>query len=182
MVTEMKRVMTERKVEYAWTRVHSLPRRASSSGDEARPHQVTTYSTFMSCLKVLYVFIDNWVGSLKRVGPMKRAGTLLLVDRGWWDMAVDQRRYRLKNSAWLVRLLGRFAPRPDLVVILQAPPATILQRKAELDAGELQRQMEVWRNVLPSRVPRELLDVDRPFGQVAGDLRLLLEKVLEQER
>lgn len=109
---------------------------------------------------------------------MKREGVLLLIDRGWWDMAVDQRRYRLKRSASLVRVLGRFAPRPDLVVLLQAPPQSILKRKAELDAHELQRQMEVWREVLPSSVRREVLDVDRPFREVAEDLHHLLSEVL----
>lgn len=149
------------------------------SGDAARPHAVTTYSTLLSWLKVVYVFADNWIGWLRRVRPMRRAGVLLLVDRGWWDMAVDERRYRLKHSAWLVRALGHFVPRPDLVVILQAPPESILQRKAELEGHELQRQMDTWLEVLPGGVRRQVLDVDRPFEDVAGSLRGLLDQVLK---
>ena len=178
----MKARIRDRRVEYAWTRVQSLPRRPPGAGDMARPHHVSAYSAPASWLKVLYVFVDNWIGWIRRVVPMKNEGTLLLIDRGWWDMAVDQRRYKLQRSAWLVRFLGRFAPRPDVVIILQAPTAVILERKAELGADELQRQMDLWRQVLPRRVQQETLDVARSFAAVADELERLLRELLEQER
>lgn len=182
LVTAMKRSISDRPVEYAWTRVGSLPRRAAGSGDEARPHDVHLYPTAASWLKVLYVFFDNWVGWFRHVRPMKRAGTLLLIDRGWWDMAVDQRRYKLRRSAWLVRVLGRIVPRPDVVVILHASPETILQRKAELDVGEIRRQLQAWRSVLPPGIPREVLDVDGPLDRSAAELYEVVMEVLRYRR
>ena len=90
-----------------------------------------------------------------------------MIDRGWWDMAVDPRRYRLRVPGRAVEMLGRFIPAPDLVVVLHAPTDVILARKADLPAAEIERQIERWRHVLPTRVPSTWVDAARPLEEVA---------------
>ena len=61
-------------------------------------------------------------------------------------------------------------PRPDLVLVLQAPPEVITARKAQLPEPELVRQMAAWHQILPSTQRRLYLDT-------SASIRELLEQV-----
>jgi hypothetical protein len=79
---------------------------------------------------------------------------LIVGERGWWDLAVDPRRCRLRVSTALVRALGRLLPRADFVLVLEASAETIVARKSELAPAELTRQVQARRDVLPKNVRR----------------------------
>jgi hypothetical protein len=53
-------------------------------------------------------------------------------------------------------LWARLLPKPDLCICLHAPPGSILGRKAELPAGEIERQLRAIRE-LATREPRAML-------------------------
>ena len=73
------------------------------------------------------------------------------MERGWLDIAVDPRRYHLTVPPKLVELLDRSLPSPDLVIVLEADPQILNDRKAELPLGELSRQIGRWRQISFSR-------------------------------
>ncbi len=56
----------------------------------------------------------------------------MLNDRHFLDILVDQRRYRYGGPLWLLRLIRRLIPKPDLVNLLDAPPKVLQARKQEL--------------------------------------------------
>lgn len=93
-----------------------------------------------------------------------------MIDRGWWDMAVDPKRYRLKIPPRAIEILGRAIPAPELLVVLHAPPEVILERKGDLSAEEIERQLDRWRQVLPKRVPVVWVDAARPLDEVSGSV------------
>lgn len=117
-------------------------------------------------LKSLYLWLDFVLGWAVRVRPLVRRGGWVVFERGWWDHAVDPRRYRLRPPATLVRVLGRLLPRNDLVLVLHAPPEVIRSRRPELTTEELERQMAAWREVLPSRQARVFLDTSMPLETI----------------
>ncbi len=43
--------------------------------------------------------------------PAKKRDELVIFDRSFDDLLVDERRYRLQGTAWLVRILRRLLPR-----------------------------------------------------------------------
>ena len=94
----------------------------------------------MGALKLLYYFADYWLGWLLRVWPAKVRSSLVVFDRHFEDILIDPRRYRFARAGVFARLLGRFVPRPDLTVVLDAPPEVLLARKTELPPEELARQ------------------------------------------
>lgn len=119
------------------------------------------YPWGVSSWKALYLFIDFLLGWRMRVGPFVRNGGWVVFERGWWDHAVDPRRYRLRSGRPFV-VLGRLIPRADLILILEADPATIHARKPQLTTEELARQMAVWHRILPRSQRRVFLDAALP--------------------
>ncbi|MGH3609356.1 MAG: hypothetical protein ACRDRD_14875, partial [Pseudonocardiaceae bacterium] len=101
-----------------------------------------------------------------RVRPFVRRGGWVILERGWWDVAIDQRRYRLRSSGWLLRALGHLLPRPDLVIVLRAPAQVLYSRKPELSTAEFERQLNDWTTVLPVRVRRAFIDAGRAPADV----------------
>jgi thymidylate kinase len=131
--------------------------------DSAEPHGATPSGLAGSLARLAYLFADAWLGWLARVTwPRMRSG-LVLLERGWWDLAVDPRRYRLSSPPRLTRTLGRIAPRTDLVLVLDAPAPTVRARKPELGIAEVVRQLGVWRAIAASDPKRHrVIDTARP--------------------
>jgi hypothetical protein len=147
----------------AVSRAHYRPgfvggRRDGSTGTET-PHSQQPRRIWAGALKLDLVATDMTVGNLFRWRSQRHSG-LLIVERGWWDMAVDPIRYRL--NPWLgrlVRLLGPLIPRADLVVLLVGAPVEIDSRKREIGVGEVTRQLALWEE-LASQAGRKTIRID----------------------
>ena len=172
IVTWMKLEMGTDRVVYMWGRPAVLPRRSpEGTGDDTRPHDHRLYGRAVSWAKLLYVFLDYQLGWLGRVWPHSRRGGITMIDRGWYDMAVDEKRYRLRVPPRVIEVLARFIPKPKLVVVRHASSNVILQRKGDLSADEIERQTARWREVVPARVPRVFIDASKPLDQVAATVK-----------
>lgn len=132
-------------------RIRILPASEGSRAATTTPHSRPPYPRWLSFLKVFYLFLDEFLGWSLTVRPIVHRGGWVIIERGWWDLAVDPGRYRLHGVTALTRLLGRLLPRPDAILILDAAPSIIQGRKQELSAGEIDRQLQSWR-ALASRV------------------------------
>lgn len=132
------------------------------SGDAlpvTRPRDQIPRGTAISAVKLLLVLVDSLIGSVGTWRRARRSGVVLL-ERGWYDMAVDPMRYRLpERLAGVVLLLGRLLPRADVAVILSGDPAQIHKRKPEIGRLEVQRQLESWRRIARSAA-REVVELD----------------------
>lgn len=123
------------------------------------PHAQPARGVPASLAKLAVVFADHVVGGRTRWRRRRRAG-LLLLERGWFDMLVDPRRYRLPASlAPVVRVLGRLVPGPDVVALLTGDPAALHARKPEIGEAEVRRQLAVWRTVAPL-AGRRVVEID----------------------
>jgi hypothetical protein len=130
---------------------------------------------------LLYFWADFLVGGWLRFGiPRIRSG-LVVVERGWYDIEADPRRYRLDPPAWLLRFLGRALPEPDIALILDGAGATLLERKQELTPAEVDRQLEYWRGAAVGKLATHHLDAERPLEEVAANAREVIVSTLEQQ-
>jgi thymidylate kinase len=139
-----------------------LPVRGGT-GPSTEPHAARPYPAALGALKSLFLFTDYALGWTTRIRPVIGRGEWVLMERGWWDLAVDPARYRLRATG-LTRALGRLLPRADLTLVLEASPEVLIARKDELPAAELERQAAAWRKVLPKRTPRLYIDARRPVA------------------
>lgn len=143
-----------------------LPGASQHDGPVTEPHRQAAYPRPLAALKLLYIFLDYALGWAFSLGPTRRAGGTVILERGWWDMAVDPLRYRLPALPHLHRLLGRFLPQPDHTIVLEAPTEVLLARKAELPADELDRQRRAWQNLAAQHRYMTLWDATRPAEDV----------------
>jgi hypothetical protein len=160
-------------VEHHHSRLRSLPSSAASRTETTDPHGQVPYGLAVSIVKVVYLYVDWFIGWLLRAQPFRRQGGWIIVERGWWDLLVDPARYRLHPTPRLTRFLGRLRPGSDLLITLNASPEVLLGRKQELSPKELTRQLDVW-EALTRSVGGEVIDVDRPVEETVDEICRLL--------
>jgi thymidylate kinase len=157
-----------------------LPRLGALAGredpDPSRPHQASPSDLALSVVRLLYYWLDQLLGYGATIARRRRAGALVLLERGYWDMAVDPRRYRIQTPGSLVYILGRLLPQPDLTVVLVAEPHVLARRKDELPEQEIGRQLAAWRQ-LAGRRGWATVSVAQPLEQVARDIQQLILSV-----
>lgn len=172
-----------RDMHYHW-RPGLLPRLGDLLGREAsdptQPHATPTRGKVTSTLLLGYYWLDFMAGTWLRHIPTKIRTGLVVGERGWWDMVVDPKRYRLGASPTVMMWLGRLVPSPDLVLALEAPADVLLRRKAELPAEEISRQNQVWDDLAPGLPNVVKLDAKEPVERVLKEARSEVVRVLQR--
>ncbi|MBF6606408.1 MAG: hypothetical protein IVW53_12575 [Chloroflexi bacterium] len=148
-----------------------LPRSATSRIAPADPHLARPYGRWLSAAKVVYLYVDFVVGWLVRVLPARRRGGWVVMERGWADLAVDPRRYRLDRVDRLVRILGRLAPRPDVILLLDVGAEIAHDRQGELSVTEIERQRQAWLTLLRDDPRARIIDAGLTAAVVARQAR-----------
>lgn len=152
-----------------------LPRpgalRRTPERDTTRPHDTVPHGRWVSLALLVYYLVDFWLGHLFRYLPSRRRGEVVLVERGWHDMAVDPRRYRLAVSSVLVRGLGHLVPGPEVRFVLDGDPVVLHARKPELPVDEIARQRAEWRRFARQRRDTVVVDVGEPLDGVVATIR-----------
>jgi thymidylate kinase len=136
----------------------------------ATPHGRPPRSALTSWLRVLYYFADNWAGWFFKIIPAKICSTLLIFDRNFDDMLVDERRYRLSKTSFVVRILRKLLPGADRTFVLTAPAAIIHERKPELALEVLKQQQTTLRELTARNRRYILVSAEQPAETVARDV------------
>ena len=156
-------------------------RRQAARGLVSDPHARPPRSGLASLLFFAAHWLEFLLGWPLKICPATFRGGLVLIDRYYFDFLVDQRRYRLRVPAGLVRLGYRCLPRPDLVVLLDAPTEVLQSRKQEVPPTETQRQREAFLKLVRSLANGRVIDAAQPADQVASDLiRVVLEVIAQR--
>ena len=135
------------------------------------PHGRPPRGAVVTLGKLAYLLAANWFGYLARVKPGVRRGALVVFDRYFSDGLVDPKRYRLPESCgWLVALVERALPKPDLYVVLEAPASVLGQRKQEVAPIEAERQCRDYRKLAEQLPNAVVVDAARPLGRVVTEV------------
>ena len=143
----------ERQLGAPLQRAHSRPGliagRPSDGAPVVDPHAQQARAILPSLAKLAVVFADTVAGSLLRWRPQARE-RIVVVERGWYDLAVDPLRYRLPDSfSPLIAALGWLVPRADVVLLLGGEPEELHRRKPEIGVVEVARQLTAWNRYAP---------------------------------
>lgn len=159
-------------------RPNVLPRLGAIVGrpasDGTNPHGEEPYGYTVSLGRLLYYWLDQLVGYVLRIRPLRRSDALVVLERGYWDMAVDPCRYRLGLRPALIAALGRLVPEPDLTFVLVGAPSTIADRTRELSVDETDRQVRRWSELARSRERWHVLDATRSADRILADAAMLV--------
>ena len=170
-----------RSAHFHW-RPHLLPapgRVVGRSNDPTEPHARPPRSKPLSAVFLMYYWLDFVVGGWIRYRTLKSRSALVIVERGWGDIAVDPGRYRLDVPSGLVKALGKLVPGPDATIFLEAPAAVTLTRKQELTEEEIELQNVRWRQFLEERRNVEFFNAADPAEQLVGEARESIVRFME---
>jgi len=116
-----------------------LPNRPKKS-----PHSLPPRSRAASLAKAVWWMGCYVLGYWTSIHPTRARGGLAINHRYLIDAIVDPKRYRYSGPLELLRAIWSVAPKPDLVVFLDAPADVIWQRKKETTAEETARQRDAY--------------------------------------
>jgi thymidylate kinase len=120
-------------------------------------------------------------GYVADIYPRLIRSTLVLLDRDYHDLLVDPKRYRYGGPAWLARAVGWFIPRPQLVILLDAPPEVLHSRRRELPVEETTRQREAYLELTRNLPNGYVVDASKPLDEVVGGVeQIILDYMAER--
>src|SRR5215217_3315128 len=141
------------------------------------PHALPPRKLLVSLAKLGFTWGNyTLAGYVADIYPRLVRSTLVLLDRCYHDVLVDPRRYRYGGPAWVARAVGWFIPRPQLVILLDAPPDVLYSRKRELPFEEIARQREAYLELTRKLSNGYVVDASKPLDEVVFRVeRLILD-------
>jgi len=163
-------IFAYREVRCFHLRPKSLRKTPNNGAAVKDPHGQRPRGLLMSLAKVLFLVADYIVGYLVQVAPAVRRSNLLIFDRYIYDLLVDSKRIRYGGPAWLLRFAARIVPRPNLVILLDAPAEVLWSRKQEVPFEEVVRQREAYLQIAQSMSSTIVVNAARPLAEVIHDV------------
>jgi thymidylate kinase len=167
--------------QFHWKPAMFSARRQTARAPTTDPHGQPPRNPLASLCYFGIHWLEFVLGSRLRFRPITFRGGLVLVDRFYYDFYVDQRRYRLRVPRAVVRLGHCFLKRPDLVVLLDAPPVVLQTRKQEVPLAETERQRAAYLALVRSLPNGRVVDATQPPEKVGADIsRAILDFMAER--
>jgi hypothetical protein len=149
-----------------WKPAVFLKQRRAQRPPTSNPHGQPSRGSVMSLAYLAYHWVEYLLGGWLHFLPVRFRNGLVLIDRYYFDFAVDPQRYRLRVSPGLVRTIFRCVPQPDLVFLLDAPPAVLQARKAEVPAAETERQRHAFQELVARLPNARVVDCGQSLDEV----------------
>ncbi len=162
----------DRAIYVHWKPSVLRPRRMRERPPTTTPHANPPRPLIISIMYFLFHWADFVLGVCLILRPITFRNGLAVIDRYYYDFFVDPQRYRLRVPLFLARLGYAFLPKPDLVILLDAPPDILQSRKREVPLTETARQRAAYLE----------LTAGLPNGLVVDGSRSLQEVVYEATR
>ena len=144
------------------------------SRDKASPHALPPRSFAASLLKAAWWLACYTLGYYASIYPTLVRGGLVINHRYLLDAIVDPRRYRYAGPMRLLRAIWSTVPKPDLVIVLDAPADVIYERKRETTLEETERQREAYLAMARSLKNAHVVDAGRPPQETIEEVTNIL--------
>jgi thymidylate kinase len=138
------------------------------------PHAQAPRSRVASIAKVAKWLVDFSIGHVVADRLRLIRANLLLYDRYLPDVLIDPRRYRYGGPEWLIHLVCRVVPKPDLVIGLDAPAEILQARKQEISPAESERQRDAYRTLVRSLRNGRVVDASQPLDDVVAAVNQII--------
>jgi thymidylate kinase len=157
--------------------------RRKTRRDTTRPHSLTPHPAWRSIAMLFANFLDYWLGYWLLIRPLLARSGLVVFDRYFDDLLIDAKRYRYGKPLWVARALSSLIPKPDLVLVLDAPDEVVLSRKQEVAPEEVQRQRRSYCEYQNETANSRLIDATPSVAQVTAECaRAILEFLAQRSR
>src|SRR2546421_471846 len=155
--------------------LHRLFRRGNRPTNQ--PHALPSRSFLTSVVRAAYWFVYCTFGYVRLHLALARS-TLVLNDRHFVDILVDRKRYRYGGPLRLLHLIWRVVPKPNLIILLDAPPHVLQARKQEVSFQETALQRKAYL-LLAGTLPNcHVVDASQSSDRVAGEVSKVILRYL----
>jgi thymidylate kinase len=143
------------------------------------PHNNPPYSKLKSYVKLLYFIYQYNLGWLKNIISLKIRSSLIIFDRYFDDLLVDNNRYRYSGSKAIAKIVRKFIPKPTIYFILTADSQVIYKRKQEVPFTELERQIKAYKSLADGKRYFDI-DVNRAPKEITKEIiTIIMNKMNE---
>jgi thymidylate kinase len=163
-------------VEYRTFAPSLIPQRFQQ--EKKTPHELPPRSYFASLLKAAWWAVCYTLLYMITLRPPKARGRFVMNHRYLLDAIVDRKRYRYSGPQWMLKAIWAIAPKPDLIVLLDAEAETIWARKKEVALEETIRQRESYRALVEPLKFGKLVEASQPVEKVVADVDKLILDLL----
>jgi len=111
---------------------------AEKKSVERLPRLGNNSNTFSSLIRFSYYYLDYLIGQFYIWAKYIARGKVVLYDRYYYDFIIDSKRSNIKLPYALPKSLFTFLQKPNLNFFLYADADTILKRKKELPAKDIE--------------------------------------------
>ncbi|MEA2710835.1 MAG: hypothetical protein QOF78_3436 [Phycisphaerales bacterium] len=142
--------------------------------DKPAPHALPPRSLPASLLKACWWLVCYTFGYLMSIYPSLVRGGLVLNHRYLLDAIVDPLRYRYAGPMKLLRAIWKISPKPDLIIVLDAPAEVIHARKQETTLEETARQRQAYLALAESTPNAHVVDTSGSPEQTIDEVTNIL--------
>jgi thymidylate kinase len=152
--------------------------RRRTTSDSTQPHSQAAHGGLRSVAQLFAHLLDYWMGYWLVIRPLLARSGLVVFDRYFDDVLIDPKRYRYGGPSWLAQNVRLLIPKPDLILVLDAPNEVVLSRKQEVAAEELQRQRRMYSEYQNDTSNSRVIDANASIEQVTVEsARAILESL-----
>ncbi len=140
------------------------------------PHGKELNGKLKSFIRFIFYNFDYFFGGILKIWPQKVTKKLVVFDRYYYDYFVDLKRYQYSFSERIPKVFMFMIPKPELVIILDAPSEVLYYRKQELTLDEIARQRSLYIKISEKIQCATIIDVNRPVEKVIQDI---IDKIVD---
>jgi thymidylate kinase len=147
-----------------------------SKNSTINPHGKAPRSNIVSILKIILWSFEYWIF---KVFHGFNNPTLVIWDRYYHDILVDPRRYRYGAPMWVAHLIHKTIPKPDLIILFDAPAHVVQHRKKEVPHNESARQREEYFKLVSKEKNGIVINSALPLRLVSMNTQEAILKTME---
>ncbi len=159
------------------TQMHLRPKighKAKKCDVVLEPHNAPSRGVIFSTAKLFYFLFDYWAWFLLNIKPLLMRPSLIIFDRYYYDLLIDPKRYRYGGSMWFANLISKFVPKPNIVILLDAPVSVLQSRKQEVPFAETKKQRNAYLQYIKSIENGVVIDASEPLPNVIHNVEKII--------
>lgn len=142
---------------------------------ESPGQQLKPFGMLRAMLYPIYYGMDYFLGHFS-IWKEKARGGLIVFDRYFYDYML-QKPYE-NCPRWVINLIEKIIPKPDILIYLKNEPETIHKRKQELTTEEIARQSKICDEIVERSKNGFVIETSLSRDEVVDRIqRIIVEKV-----
>lgn len=142
------------------------------------PHDKKQHNQIVGFVRLSYTLLRFWISEFTWTRHQIAKNDLIVYDRHLIDVTVDPARLRFKGPGWMSRLFGKLAPKPELVILLDAPAEIVHRRKRQVPIEETERQRRAYLDLAKDMKNAYVLDATQPVDQLVDEVNGIINDLM----